>query len=205
MYTTLNQYLEDAKVTNKIMEEDYMIFHMLIGISSEIGELLEAIKKRDIINVKEELGDLAWLGMNLWNIVDQSPRSKKDNPHYTPYLSSHIVEINHIKLNFITKLGNNLFRKWSTKLLSQFTIIQGDIQTLIKKTLIYGKPLDVNEFNKLMKSYFQAWAQICHSYNFQIKDVLHSNISKLKARYADKYTDAEALNRDLKKELNSLK
>lgn len=46
--------------------------HMVIGISTESGELLDAYKKRfaygkevDLINVKEEIGDLMWYISNL--------------------------------------------------------------------------------------------------------------------------------------------
>lgn len=51
--------------------------HMVVGISTEAGELLDAYKKHwaygkelDRVNVKEELGDLLWYMSNLMRMLD---------------------------------------------------------------------------------------------------------------------------------------
>jgi NTP pyrophosphatase (non-canonical NTP hydrolase) len=49
--------------------------HMLMGMTTEVGELTDAYKKHlfypkplDVINVKEEIGDLMWYVVNFCNI-----------------------------------------------------------------------------------------------------------------------------------------
>lgn len=70
-----NKYLELSDRTCKhiaaegvvILPEMYDLLHATLGISGESGELLDAVKKSfiynkplDIVNAKEELGDLLW-------------------------------------------------------------------------------------------------------------------------------------------------
>lgn len=50
-----------------ILPEMYDLLHATLGISGEAGELLDAVKKSfiynkplDVVNAKEELGDLLW-------------------------------------------------------------------------------------------------------------------------------------------------
>lgn len=44
--------------------------HMLIGMTSELEELQEALAKKDAINVSEEVTDWTWYGSNLANMFD---------------------------------------------------------------------------------------------------------------------------------------
>lgn len=67
------------------------ILHGAMGISGEAGELMDAVKKHilynkplDVVNVKEELGDLAWY-MSL--VLDQIGSSW-----------SEVMQMNHDKL-----------------------------------------------------------------------------------------------------------
>lgn len=55
------------------------LVHMVMGLSGETGELVDAIKKHlmygrelDIDNVKEELGDICWYLANLLDSIDSS-------------------------------------------------------------------------------------------------------------------------------------
>ena len=49
--------------------------HMLMGMTTEVGELTDAYKKHifypkplDVVNVKEEIGDLMWYVINFCNV-----------------------------------------------------------------------------------------------------------------------------------------
>ena len=54
-------YQELSKRTCKNLESDKLnLSHMLLGILSEIPELLTAIRKKDKTNLGEELGDICW-------------------------------------------------------------------------------------------------------------------------------------------------
>mgnify|MGYP005990873815 CR=1 FL=1 len=43
--------------------------HCVIGISTEIIELMDAIVKKDDVNVKEEIGDILWYTANLERLI----------------------------------------------------------------------------------------------------------------------------------------
>lgn len=56
-----------ATIRSELTDSDVELLHMVVGISGEAGELLDAIKKRfiyrkelDIDNIVEELGDLEY-------------------------------------------------------------------------------------------------------------------------------------------------
>lgn len=67
----LKQYAKDAMATCKTLTPMQHDLHMLLGMATEIGELMDVYKKFiaygkdiDIINVKEELGDIMWYWIN---------------------------------------------------------------------------------------------------------------------------------------------
>lgn len=70
----INQYLKDSERTLKTFENGMSltnsqadVLHAAMGLTTESGELMDAVKKHliyganiDVVNVKEELGDLMW-------------------------------------------------------------------------------------------------------------------------------------------------
>lgn len=66
-------YQQQAMRTLKMLDtEDKNDQHMLLGMMGELGELADTFKrtlaydaKFDVVNVKEELGDLLWYWINL--------------------------------------------------------------------------------------------------------------------------------------------
>lgn len=64
----LNEYVEWTENTSaKLPSKDLDILHMLLGMTTEIGELTDIFKKSlaykkeiDEVNVEEEIGDLMW-------------------------------------------------------------------------------------------------------------------------------------------------
>lgn len=77
------EYQEKAKRTLNILPtkgQDQI--HMLLGLASEVGELQDAYKKHlaygkdlDLINVKEELGDVLWYIANMCTILELNMHS----------------------------------------------------------------------------------------------------------------------------------
>ena len=68
------------------------VLHALLGLSGEVGELSEAVKKwlyygkpLDAMNIKEELGDVLWymallcntLSLDLWDVMEANIRKLK--------------------------------------------------------------------------------------------------------------------------------
>lgn len=59
--------------------EKLRLVHMVMGLSGETGELVDSIKKHlmygkdlDVVNVKEELGDICWYMANLLDGIGSS-------------------------------------------------------------------------------------------------------------------------------------
>jgi len=75
---TVKEYQKLVKRTDALLPEKYHsmgAIHMLMGMTTEIGELMDPYKKNlayekpiDFINVKEEIGDLLWYIANFCNL-----------------------------------------------------------------------------------------------------------------------------------------
>ena len=76
----------------------------------------------------------------------------------------------------------------------------GEILDAIKKSMFYGKPIDKVNIKEEIGDVMWYIAILCREFNLEMEDVLQTNINKLKARYPDKFTSENALNRDLDKE-----
>lgn len=74
----LSNYAREVTKTLPDLGSDFLNqLHMVIGLATESGELLDAYKKAlaykkdlDIVNIKEELGDLFWYAVNLSNLLE---------------------------------------------------------------------------------------------------------------------------------------
>lgn len=158
------------------------IQHMLVGMITEIGELLDAHKKNfaygkelDMVNIKEEIGDFFWYVANFDNIykkdVAQSSfmvstsNSNSDNPIHA--LSS--------AMEYASKALSHLLT--STTELMVESYISSVIRLVVSDILWY-----------------------CKYYNIDVEKIFDTNIAKLKTRYPNKFTQEDALNRDLKSE-----
>lgn len=80
------EYMENASRTCPDLGSDLNNqIHMVIGASTEAGELLDAYKKwfaygkqLDKINVAEEMGDICWYVINLCKMLDINPEEMFD-------------------------------------------------------------------------------------------------------------------------------
>jgi NTP pyrophosphatase (non-canonical NTP hydrolase) len=77
---------------------------------------------------------------------------------------------------------------------------QGELMDALKKALIYGKPID--DVNILEEVGDSLWYQslILDAIGKTFADAMDVNVQKLRARYPEKFTEAQALNRNLPKE-----
>lgn len=76
----------------------------------------------------------------------------------------------------------------------------GELMDAYKKYAIYGKPLDA--INLLEECGDLEWymSLMLKELNSDYATIWQKNIDKLRARYPEKFTEYEALNRDLKEE-----
>lgn len=76
----------------------------------------------------------------------------------------------------------------------------GEFMDMLKKHILYGKPLDyVNLQEELGDSQWYV-ALALDEMRATFKDIREKNIAKLRARYPNRFTEHDALNRDLDKE-----
>lgn len=80
----------------------------------------------------------------------------------------------------------------------------GEIQDALKKAIFYGKPLDKTNLVEELGDLMWYIGIACSELGVTLEEVKAKNIAKLKARYGAKFTEAAALNRDLKTERDIL-
>lgn len=97
-----------------------------------------------------------------------------------PNLSTHDDNITHMLFGMLTELG--------------------ELTDVFKRNLAYGKDYDIVNIKEELGDIMWYWVNLCTILGFDPEEVLQVNINKLATRFADKFTQAEALNRDLVRE-----
>ncbi len=76
----------------------------------------------------------------------------------------------------------------------------GEFQDQLKRHLFYGKPLDDVNLAEEVGDLLWYCALAANALGVNLADVAEKNIAKLRARYPDKFTEHDALNRDIDNE-----
>lgn len=76
----------------------------------------------------------------------------------------------------------------------------GEVLDAIKKSLYYDKDFDVVNIKEEVGDILWHVANIIRHYNWTFEEVFDTNIAKLKARYPNRFTTEDALNRNLEVE-----
>lgn len=76
----------------------------------------------------------------------------------------------------------------------------GEAMDALKKYLIYGKPIDEVNLEEETGDLFWYCAILADACGFTFESSMEKNIAKLRARYPNKFTEFDALNRNLNKE-----
>jgi len=84
------------------------------------------------------------------------------------------------------------------------TTESAEIADVFKKKLAYNKEIDWINIKEEIGDLMFYIANICNINGWDLRDVLDTNIAKLKVRYPDKYSDDKAINRDLLTERKEL-
>ena len=72
----------------------------------------------------------------------------------------------------------------------------GELLDALKCVKFYGKPIDFVNLKEEVGDLMWYIAILCDACNFDLQEVCDINIAKLKARFPDKFTSKDALNRD---------
>ena len=75
-----------------------------------------------------------------------------------------------------------------------------EIADVYKKTIAYKKPLDFVNIKEEIGDIMWYIANLCNMNGWDLREILATNIAKLEARYPEKFTEENALNRNLKTE-----
>ena len=185
----LNQYQALAIRTAKWRGDLALdLDHAALGIGSESGELSETVVLAwmrmpfDANNLAEELGDACWYVALMsqvmgWKFEDLilEPGTASD---MSPALAKAVLGRNPVALAL---------------LLGAFA---GEVLTIVKAHIIYGKPLDDVMLKRKLSLYVTTASLLSDIHGFSFEEVtLKGNIEKLQKRYPDKYTDEAALAR----------
>lgn len=176
-------------VTGKPHIDD--LLHSAIGLATEGAEL--ATFDSDV-NFFEEIGDLMWytaigfnaVGMANPGIPDRSDAGLDTSGEWRPSFTKEVWRVACVTLD------------------------------IMKKVLFYGSPLDrrikvsniESSIETHLKAYLMRMYDLCSHMAIlsgtTLSDVMEANISKLKARYPEKFTEDKASNRDLATETKIL-
>jgi len=76
----------------------------------------------------------------------------------------------------------------------------GEIADVFKKNLAYGKEIDWINIKEEVGDTMWYIANLCNINNWNLNEILDTNIKKLEVRYPDKFSSDKAINRDLEVE-----
>lgn len=76
----------------------------------------------------------------------------------------------------------------------------GELQDALKKTVVYGKPLDRVNLKEEVGDVCWYLARLLDHLGSSFEEVMEININKLRARYGEKFSEYAALNRNLENE-----
>jgi hypothetical protein len=154
--------------------------HLTLGLASELGELVNCtgteLKIRvDIPNLKEELGDIYWYLANYCTLRDIVPP--------TDDLVIHIPSDRCFEL-LISSIG--------------------ELVDITKKYIAYNRPIEKSKEMEAVYDIYSALSLFEHIYNINGDEIRAKNIHKLEVRYPEKFTETNALNRNLDAERKTL-
>lgn len=76
----------------------------------------------------------------------------------------------------------------------------GEFMDMMKKHILYGKPLDEVNLKEELGDKLWYVALALDELKTTFEQIFETNIAKLRARYPNKFTEQDALNRNLEKE-----
>lgn len=80
----------------------------------------------------------------------------------------------------------------------------GEFADVYKKALAYKKPIDYINLKEELGDMLWYISNFCNIMNWDMSDIMETNIKKLETRYPEKFTEDLAINRNLEEERNIL-
>lgn len=143
--------------------------HMCLGIVGEFSEFSQAIENGDVPNIKEEGGDIAWYIAGECDIHGISFQELAE-------------EVESIELDSYDKEEEDI----------------ADYVDFVKRQFAYGKECDVVKLRQFLRFFLYVVNSHCLiDAQTSLVDILQINVNKLFVRYGEKFSNFNALNRDL--------
>ena len=73
----------------------------------------------------------------------------------------------------------------------------GEVKDIMKRSKFYGKNIDIVNFKEELGDILWYVAIACDALDVAMEDLMDGNIAKLRIRYPEKFTNDNAINRDL--------
>ena len=153
------------------------LLHAILGMAGEYMEVFDAQGKD---NRKKELGDV------MWYVAQAIDVCLGDITNDTYAVELFMSAITHCRPASITL--RLLFMRISHTV------------DIVKKHIFYGKPLDFQDIASDLYVVISRIRELCLEWDIDFMDLLETNIRKLEVRYKAKFTEKEAIERDLVKE-----
>lgn len=161
-------------ITNKKLISKLQKLHCVVGIMTEIQEMEQGAILGDVVNMKEELGDMLWYIANYDNTISLVEGEDLEN------FDDAFVN----KQQFLMDVGP---LKYSAELLLD----------LWKKNLYYNTTKHDKLIDDTLAKLKHDVVKFCQKAGWDITKIMNTNILKLQARYPEKFSTENADNRDL--------
>ena len=174
---TFKEYMPLANVTMKQLGSPLLdSIHMVLGLNSEfLGEFMKAYDGSDI----DRTNILEELGDLQW------------------YLANYALIWD---LEITEDLENT--SEYDALKLIIFTL--GEISDLDKKLFAYNKQVSKEKRQECFDKFMMGIRELAYEYEIDLGESREKNIKKLRARYAGKFTEYEAINRNTAEEYKIL-
>jgi len=150
--------------------KEELLMHSALGLSSEIGELINGEMNKDKENILEELGDLYYFLFQGVGAID--------------------FDLTHTQLNYTPKDTAEMG-------INKLIVEVSHLVDVVKAFNFYERELPEDEFFEIQ--YARIYFNLRHLVNendFNEFEVMRNNAQKLERRYGEKYSNERANNRE---------
>ena len=228
--SSFKNYVKQAVRTDSTLDASvtFRILHSMIGIVGELSEAIElsddaVTSKVSYEALVSEIGDIVWYIALYYDAVrklnkeisSQSLVTEHADMNFNPdiYLNKNgelKKGYKEIEYSSIPEDGDEIYKyEYFSGILNEFLLRSAKALDTYKKHYFYKQPLNYNhleQFDELCVDiiiwlqYLDANREQSHRQIYSLGEIAKANIDKLKARYPEKFTVEDSLNRDYEKE-----
>lgn len=176
------EYIPLAMRTCKELPHEEHLAHMAMGVTGEMGEIIDALKKHyiygkplDQANLVEELGDCCWYLAGLLQSV----------PEMCDKIEGHMAD---------RHMSDTVLARYRSVTVRNILLLNAVVAKSAAKLVC---PINPYIYWDAVQGILEALLDTAQLLDIDLEQALEINIAKLTKRYGDKYSDFNATNRDL--------